>query len=175
MSQEQLDDLPPHLDVDFVFGLTHPFPPIEALAIRLARRHRFLWNTVNWGLSPEAREYFASQLGTDEPRWRVSQSTFPTHDIKATHTVPWTCTVWIEGPTAEPVKLTGCSRCDPPTPSMSTMTRPRVAGWTSSLVGCRGYQPGRGSASSIVGEALCTYNTLREVADWLRRHDRSDR
>jgi hypothetical protein len=148
----------PHLDVNLVFGLQHPFPPIRSLAERLARVHSLLWK---WhGAVPNG-----------EPRW-WAKGTFAILNLDPGFSESWHCKVWIGGPNHSEVELTGLFELpgayplEPGDDGTDPHTEDLLAGRLPWLPA--GPWPG---ASSIIGEALCTYNSLVEVDHWLRVND----
>jgi hypothetical protein len=160
----------PSLDVDFLFRLMHPFPPTQTLAVHLARHHRFLWGNTLSTFSRQTIDEVAALLAQNQPRWRVSSWTGPIMPLEEGR--PWHFTVRLEGPGGHSPEITGIfeSRTHYPL----DLNDRESADWLDFFLGEAPVLfsgPWTG-ASSLIGEALCTYNTVRKISDWLRRNDR---
>jgi hypothetical protein len=169
VQEELFDD--PSLDVEFIFRLMHPFPPTETLLVHLARRHGLQWGYQQSHFSPEAKEHVAALFARQAPRWRVSgwRPMMPVGEGQ-----PWHLTVALEKVGGgETVDITGIFESRTHYPLDREEKRP--ADWIDFFCGdvpilFAGPWPG---ASSVIGEALCIYNTVREIGEWLRRNDRT--
>jgi hypothetical protein len=95
-----LFDESPDLDVDLVFRLEHPFPPVHRLAERLAVKYGFHWPVVN-----------AIVLDRQQPRWRVTRW-WPAVPSRPTGLVQrWECKLWLVGPRGPDGRGSGPRRC----------------------------------------------------------------
>jgi hypothetical protein len=91
----------PDLDVDLVFRLEHPFPPVRRLAERLAVTYGFQWSEVNAFVRPAT------------PRWRVA-SWLPALPSRTTGLVDhWRCKLWLAGPGAQTAEVQGLADVQP--------------------------------------------------------------
>jgi hypothetical protein len=154
----------PHLDVDFVFQLEHPFPPIRRLADRLAARYGFQWSEVD-AIAPDPAR----------PRWRVEWECPAFPSLSAGRVERWTSEIGLVGSEGQRVELHGLA--DVPTcyplRNGEMETDPRKA-WDEIILNHRLPALPAGpwfSASSMLGRALCTHNLLMKVERYLKRHD----
>jgi hypothetical protein len=136
----------PDLDVDLIFRLEHPYPPLRRLAERLARRHGFAWSEV------DARP--------SEPRWRVGRHV-PSLAPGLVET--WRCELTLDGPGGAELAVTGVVdvRTGYPLGTSGIVDD----SWAAFLAGRVPYLPAGPwfGTAGIIGEALCLNNTLHEV------------
>ena len=86
----------PHLDVDFLFQLEHPFPPILRLASRLASRYGFQWAEVD-AVAPDP----------DHPRWRVQWERPAVPSLASGRVERWKHEIGLVGPQGRRADLRG--------------------------------------------------------------------
>jgi len=148
----------PDLDVDFLFQLSHPFPPTRDLAARLASRYGFHWSEVR-----------AASPGP--PRWKVARwkPAFPSP--KPGLLERWQCELKLDGPGGQTAKIRGVADVQR---GYALEEGPVADSWDALLAGRLPYLPAGPwtTAASMIGEALCTHNALVEFAHYLRHHDR---
>lgn len=138
----------PDLDVDLVFRLEHPFPPVRRLAERLARRYGFHWPGVD--------------AVAAEPRWRVGIHKPPMPSTSGL-VETWRCELSMKPSEGEEVGV--CGLVDVATGYPLDTTGVVEDSWSALARGRLPYLPAGPffGAMGIVGEALCLHNTLREV------------
>jgi hypothetical protein len=147
----------PDLDVDLVFRLEHPFPPVCRLAERLAVTYGFQWSQVD-AIAPDPQR----------PRWRVT-SWLPAVPSLTTGLVEhWLCELRLIGPDGQTAELQGLADVQHGYPLHDGETEDS---WDTFSAGRLPYLPTGPwtQASYVLGEALCLHNTLIEVEHCLRR------
>ena len=139
----------PDLDVNLLFQLGHPYPPLRRLGERVARRHGLVW--------PECGAHPATE------RWRVRAHCPPVPLLSAGLVETWRCDVELQGPEGQAVHLTGMVdvRTGYPLDASGVVDD----SWEALFAGRVPYLPAGPwfGASAVIGEALCLYNTLQEV------------
>lgn len=150
----------PDLDVDLIFRLQHPFPPVRQLADRLASRYGFQWSEVD-AIAPDP----------DRPRWRVKSWCPPTPALENGLVERWRCELTLVGSDGRTAQLQGRANVQTGYPLHEETPDP---GWDAFLAGRLPYLPAGPwtTAPSMLGHALCTHNTLIEIDLYLRRKDR---
>lgn len=152
----------PHLDVDLLFRLAHPFPPVVTAGERLAERHGFQWTEVRG-------------VEVAEPRWRVGSWLPPIPSLDGGLTERWRCELELKGQRGERAELRGLAVVPTAYPLYEDSPIADKAAWDMLIEHGRFDTLAAGpwtSAPSLVGEALCLHNALLEVEHYLRRHDR---
>lgn len=149
----------PDLDVDLVFRLEHPFPPVRRLAERLAFEHGFQWSEVR-AIAPRPQR----------PRWRVTRWFPASPSPNGALVQRWECKLWLVGPDDWTVELQGLADVQQGYPLHDGEIKDS---WAALLAGRLPYLPaGPWTGSwSVVGEALCIHNALIEAEHYLRRND----
>jgi hypothetical protein len=147
----------PDLDVDLLFRLKHPFPPVCRVAERLAFEYAFKWSAVRVKLPNPQR-----------PRWRVTRWWPAGPSPNGALVQRWKCKLWLVGPDAQTVELQGLADVQQGYPLHDGMTEDS---WDALLGGRLPYLPAGPwtEAWSVLGEALCMHNALIEVEHHLRR------
>jgi Protein of unknown function (DUF2726) len=150
----------PDLDVDLVFRLGHPFPPVCRLAERLAFTYGFQWSEVN-AITPDPQQ----------PRWRVTSWLPAVPSLTTGLTEHWRCELRLVGPDGRTAELQGLADVQQGYPLHDGEIED---GWDAFFARRLPYLPAGPwtQAPYVVGEALCRYNTLIEVEHYLRRNDR---
>jgi hypothetical protein len=150
----------PDLDVDLVFRLEHPFPPVRRLAERLASRYVFQWWKVR-AIAPDPQR----------PRWRVTRWSPAIPSLNGDLVQRWECRLWLVGPDGRTAMLKGLADVQQGYPLHDGETEDS---WDALLAGRLPYLPAGPwtGAWSVVGEALCIHNALIEIEHYLRRNDR---
>ena len=143
----------PHLDVDFVFQLEHPFPPIRRLIDRLARNYGFQW----FGLGIDV-----PTPDLQRPRWKVEWECPAYPALNPGRIERWTVEVGLLGPDNQQAEFRGVADVATcyPLRAGEVETDPRKA-WDEVLVHRRLPALPAGpwfSAPSMLGQALCTHN-----------------
>jgi Protein of unknown function (DUF2726) len=149
----------PDLDVDLVFRLQHPFPPVSRLAERLAFKYGFQWSKVRFrAIAPNSQR----------PRWRVTRWWPAAPSLNDVLVQRWECKLWLVGPDAQTVELRGLADVQQGYPLHDGMIEDS---WDALLGGRLPYLPAGPwtQAWSVLGEALCVHNALMEVEHYLRR------
>lgn len=155
----------PHLDVDFVFQLEHPFPPVRRLADRLASRYGFQWSEVD-----------AVALDPGQPRWKVEWECPAYPSLSPGRVERWTYEVGLAGPNGQQAELRGLADVQTcyPLREGEMETDPQKS-WDEIIQKRRLPALPAGpwfSAPSMLGKALCTHNVLMKIESYLKRHDR---
>jgi Protein of unknown function (DUF2726) len=167
MSQEELEAAGlwllgerPDLDVDLVFRLEHPFPPLCRLAERLAAKYGFQWSEVN-----------AIPPNPHQPRWRVVRWLPAVPSLTTGLVEHWRCELRLVGPGGRTAELQGLADVRKGYPLHEGEVEDS---WDAFFAGRLPYLPAGPwtQASWVVGEALCLHNTLIEVEHLLRRESR---
>jgi Protein of unknown function (DUF2726) len=154
----------PDLDVDLVFRLGHPFPPVCRLAERLAFKYGFQWSEVR-AIAPKPQRR----------RWRVTRWLPAIPSMNGSLVQRWECKLWLVGPDARTAELEGLADVQQGYPLHDGETEDS---WHALFAGRLPYLPAGPwtQAPYVVGEALCMHNILIEVEHYLRResHRRTD-
>lgn len=151
----------PDLDVHFVLGLEHPFPPVQTVAARLANQYGFWWSEVSEATARDA-----------EPRWKVSSYT-PATSVQTSGLIErWETTLEIHAPGDETRTLTG--RADVRIGYPLSDDPAYSDSWTAIAEGRLPWLPAGPfrAASTYLGKALCTHNALIEIEHYLRKRSR---
>jgi hypothetical protein len=147
----------PDLDVDLVFRLRHPFPPVGRLAERLAVKYGFQWSEVR-AIAPNPHQ----------PRWRVT-GWFPALPVRTTGLVEhWRCELRLVGADGQMAELQGLADVQR---GYSLHEGEVEDSWDAFLAGQLPFLPAGPwtQASYVVGEVLSVHNALIEVEHFLRR------
>jgi hypothetical protein len=147
----------PDLDVDLVFRLGHPFPPLRRLAERLAFKYGFQWSEVN-AIVPEPHQ----------PRWRVARWLPAVPALTSGLIDHWRCELRLVGADGRTAELQGLADVRKGYPLHEGEVEDS---WDAFFAGRLPYLPAGPwtQASWVVGEALCVHNALIEVEHFLRR------
>jgi Protein of unknown function (DUF2726) len=147
----------PDLDVELVFRLGHPFPPVCRLAERLAVKYGFQWSVVN-AIAPDPRR----------PRWRVARWSPALPSLTTGLVEHWRCELRLVGADGRTAQLQGLASIRRGYPLHEGEVED---GWDSFLAGRLPYLPAGPwtQASYVVGEALCMHNALIQVEHFLRQ------
>ncbi len=139
----------PDLDVELLFRLEHPYPPLRRLSGRLTRVHGFAWSEV--GAAPA------------EPRWHVGRHLPPLPSLAGGLVETWRTELHLHGPDGAGVDVTGM--VDVATGYALDDSGVVDESWEGFLDGRVPYLPAGPwfGAPTVIGEALCLHNTLREV------------
>lgn len=152
----------PHLDVEMIFRLTHPFPPAVAIAQRLADKHGFIWS--------EGPKVTAGEMR----RWRASSWKPPLPSLEHETLEQWHYELTLSGPDGETAEIRGVASVPGAYPLYEDRDVPED-GLVSLLERGQFQHLPAGpwsTASQTLGHALCVHNTLIEVEHYLRRHDK---
>lgn len=139
----------PDLDVDLVFRLGHPYPPLGRLGERLAQRHGFAWSEVH--------------AHPTKPRWAVEWHVPPVPSLGEGLIETWRCELHLHGP--DDAELDVCGVFDVAVGYPLDTSGVVGDSWESLADGRLPYLPAGPwlGAPSVIAEALCLHNTLREV------------
>lgn len=148
----------PDLDVDLVFRLEHPFPPVRKLADHLASRYGFQWQEVD-AVAPDP----------DQPRWRVKSWCPATPSLNGGLVERWTCELTLVGPASQRRDI--CAAADVPRGYPIQDSEPDLS-WDAFFAGRVPFLPAGpwSTAPKVLGEALCIHNALIEIQHYLKRH-----
>lgn len=143
----------PDLDVNLLFRLEHPYPPLRRLAGRLARRYGLSWSEVN--AAPE------------KPRWRVGSWVPAIPSLVGGLVETWTCEVELRGPAGQNLPVTGMVQLRTGYPISE---EPMHDNWNAFFAGRLPFLPAGpfSAAATVLGEALCLHNTLIEIEHAIR-------
>lgn len=157
----------PDLDVNFCFGLGHPYPPIAARVDRLARRYHLRWPMI-----------VRTPLDS-EPRWKVN-SAWPPAILDLWHndspTQRWTSRAWLnrssEGEEEDELSAVAEVRAFYPIDPDDDGTSEDAlwAAIAKETFPCLPAGP-FGAAPDFIGQAMCTSNLISELGDYLHLHD----
>lgn len=143
----------PDLDVDLVFRLEHPYPPLRRLAERVSRRHGFAWSEV--GAAPA------------EARWRVGRHLLPLPSLAGGLVETWRSELHLHGPAGAEVDV--CGVVDVATGYPLVVSGAVEDSWEAIAAGgSRTCLPGRGSArpASSAKPCACTTPSARSTSCW---------
>jgi hypothetical protein len=154
----------PDLDVTFLFGLDHRYPPLRSMVQRLSRRHRLQWS----GGSATTK--------TDAARWRASTlGAIPVLDHHDPLFERWQADLWLNGPGVTDHKLVGYadvlgaypigpeSYSEDPKVFLAALTQGRLPALPAGPFG---------HASGMIAGAMAEMNLARELEAYLHFHDR---
>lgn len=139
----------PDLDVNLLFQLDHPYPPLGRLAERLSVRHGLARPEV--GACPPAA------------RWRVAAHCPPVPLLSRGLVETWRCDVELEGTAGQSLHVRGVVdvRTGYPLDAGGVVDD----SWEAFFAGRVPYLPAGPwfGASAVIGGALCLHNTLQEI------------
>jgi hypothetical protein len=154
----------PDMDVTFLFGLSHPYPPLASMVGRLSRRHRLSW--VGLG---------SANAMIDAPRWRASDlGPFPALDHDDPLVARWQDDVRLNGPGVTDHKLVAFAEVLGAYPigpeSYSREPGVLLAALSQGRLPVLMAGP-FGRASGMVAGAMAEMNLARELEVYLHHHD----